>query len=59
MVATKAPRKVAGVVYEILDLTRSLQDSFSHIDQSAHSEADRHAKEGVSNPMLMVNMFPL
>lgn len=57
--ATKPPWKVAGVVDEILDLAGNLQFSFSHIDRSANSEANRLAKDGVSNPMLMVNVFPL
>lgn len=47
---------MAGVVGEILI---SLQVSFSHIDRSANSEADRLAKEGASHPDLLVNVFPI
>ena len=57
--SAKAPWKLAGVVDVILDLARSLQVTFSHILQSANSEADFLAKEGAYLPTLSINMFPL
>ena len=55
----KAPWKVAGVIGEILDLAKGLQVSFSHIDQSASTDADCLAKEGASHHDLRVILYPL
>eukprot|EP00268_Persea_americana_P051309 TRINITY_DN5655_c1_g1_i3.p1 TRINITY_DN5655_c1_g1~~TRINITY_DN5655_c1_g1_i3.p1 ORF type:complete len:113 (+),score=19.38 TRINITY_DN5655_c1_g1_i3:207-545(+) len=55
----KEPWKVTGVVWEISDLAKGIQVSFSHIDRSANSKAERLAKEGASHHDLRVILYPL
>lgn len=57
--AAKVPWKVASVIGEISDLAKGIQVSFSHIYQSANTEADHLAKEGASRHDLRVILYPL
>eukprot|EP00268_Persea_americana_P065005 TRINITY_DN8614_c0_g1_i4.p1 TRINITY_DN8614_c0_g1~~TRINITY_DN8614_c0_g1_i4.p1 ORF type:complete len:144 (-),score=24.76 TRINITY_DN8614_c0_g1_i4:84-515(-) len=53
---SKPPWYLLDIIEEVLDISKSLDVSFYHINRSANKVADHLAKEGVSRQSLLISL---